>query len=360
MATESPTTWTYGPDTFDAIVGSNSALAFGDIDADGSLEVIVGIPNGDGPTNSTPYTGECRLAEFGGTFPTTLDLGTDARSTVFGIAESERFGSRGLLQDVNGDGIDDLCIDTLYGDGPDETRTNAGEVHILYGAPSFPEVIDLALTPPDIIVYGQINEDRISARDAVDLNGDGFLEIAINTGHALFTRLESLWLMSPFDFDGDGITQLEDNCPLVANPDQLDSDGDDRGDACAADWDGDGQADSEDCAPNRTSDGTPYEVLAVGFTTPTELTWSPAAFTDWYDILRGEPCTPAAGDYGACQNDRDPDPTDTAFVDPETPVAGAGFTYLIRGRNEFCSAAGSYGRTSDGTERTSQNPLACP
>jgi hypothetical protein len=34
------------------------------------------------------------------------------------------------------------------------------------------------------------------------------------------------------DRDGDGIIDLEDNCPDVANPDQIDSDGDDIGDAC--------------------------------------------------------------------------------------------------------------------------------
>jgi probable HAF family extracellular repeat protein len=36
------------------------------------------------------------------------------------------------------------------------------------------------------------------------------------------------------DFDGDGITNVPDNCPLVANPDQMDSDGDGNGDACEA------------------------------------------------------------------------------------------------------------------------------
>ena len=34
------------------------------------------------------------------------------------------------------------------------------------------------------------------------------------------------------DGDGDGIADAADNCPAVDNPDQLDSDGDERGDAC--------------------------------------------------------------------------------------------------------------------------------
>jgi hypothetical protein len=35
------------------------------------------------------------------------------------------------------------------------------------------------------------------------------------------------------DDDGDGVPNLEDNCPLVANPGQGDSDGDGAGDACS-------------------------------------------------------------------------------------------------------------------------------
>jgi hypothetical protein len=36
----------------------------------------------------------------------------------------------------------------------------------------------------------------------------------------------------PTDHDGDGFRNREDNCPIVANPNQRDSDGDDIGDAC--------------------------------------------------------------------------------------------------------------------------------
>lgn len=36
----------------------------------------------------------------------------------------------------------------------------------------------------------------------------------------------------PLDTDGDGVADAQDNCPYVANPDQMDSDGDGIGDAC--------------------------------------------------------------------------------------------------------------------------------
>ena len=65
------------------------------------------------------------------------------------------------------------------------------------------------------------------------------------------------------DRDGDGVADQRDNCPTVKNPDQRDSDRDGRGDACDAlnDWDRDGVADPSDNCPyvsnpdQRDSDG---------------------------------------------------------------------------------------------------------
>lgn len=74
------------------------------------------------------------------------------------------------------------------------------------------------------------------------------LPVSTQNGKVWFTTI---------DMDGDGIPDLQDNCPTNPNPDQEDSDGDGLGDACDAcpndpdnDSDGDGICGDSDNCPN--------------------------------------------------------------------------------------------------------------
>ncbi|RKZ43592.1 MAG: hypothetical protein DRR00_29495, partial [Candidatus Parabeggiatoa sp. nov. 3] len=58
-----------------------------------------------------------------------------------------------------------------------------------------------------------------------------------------------LTTVADLDDDDDGVLDESDNCPLVANAKQTDTDGDGAGDACDTDDDGDGVEDDKDNSP---------------------------------------------------------------------------------------------------------------
>lgn len=67
---------------------------------------------------------------------------------------------------------------------------------------------------------------------------------------------EGLAIVSdPFDSDGDGWIDEEDNCPFTQNLDQADLDGDSVGDACDPDRDGDGHDNDLDNCPDVANPG---------------------------------------------------------------------------------------------------------
>jgi hypothetical protein len=66
------------------------------------------------------------------------------------------------------------------------------------------------------------------------------------------------------DSDDDGASDGADNCPLTANADQQNTDGDDTGDACDADDDGDGVGDEDDEFPTDASESVDTDKDGVG------------------------------------------------------------------------------------------------
>ena len=143
------------------------------------------------------------------------------------------------------------------------------------------------------------------------------------------------------DSDGDGVSDLIDNCLGVSNPVQEDFDTDGAGDAC-------------DCAPGNSSVfRIPREIKRFEFgSDATTLTWCSAVpstgTSTLHDITRG-----ALGQFpvgtGASELCLGSGVSASMTTDPLMPGAGGGFWYLVRGRNGC--GAGTYGFASSNVER---------
>jgi len=87
-----------------------------------------------------------------------------------------------VVDDVNGDGVDDMLLGTRHG-GPGTPP--AGEAYVLFGSPVLGGDIDLADSGPDIAIVGAQPGDGVGAAMAVgDVNGDGKAELIVMADRA--------------------------------------------------------------------------------------------------------------------------------------------------------------------------------
>jgi aminopeptidase N len=196
-------------------------------------------------------------------------------------------------------------------------------------------------------------QDSLASQDFVIALADPPTAVALDPGDWI---LKVRAAVPVIDQDGDGVPDRNDNCPAQANGAQADFDGDGLGDACDPDDDNDQIPDASDCAPFDALQGRPPETVGLAVA-GTLLAWQPAPGAETYQVSRGLLGASHAGAYGPCLDSL---VTDTFLGDPDTPPAGDGFLYLVRGVDSGCGGAGTWGSASSGAERINGDALACP
>ena len=84
--------------------------------------------------------------------------------------------------DINGDGLEDLCIGASDAPGkPDSGKEHTGHVYVWYGnASGLPASVDLGTDPPDILIKGGHEGSYMpNSMDVGDLDGDGFADLIL-------------------------------------------------------------------------------------------------------------------------------------------------------------------------------------
>lgn len=171
---------------FGAAPGDNLGftVAAGDVNGDGIADVLVGARFA--ARDGLPSVGKAVVIFGGQALAGNVDTALDQQDvTVTGADTGDVLGIALGSGDVNGDGIDDLILGASGGDGPDNDRRDAGEVHVVLGSPGLPAEIDLAASPADFTVYGPTEGERLPNRLATgDLDGDGRAELLLGSPFA--------------------------------------------------------------------------------------------------------------------------------------------------------------------------------
>ena len=149
----------FGAEVYDEL---GDAVAGGDVNDDGFGDIILTAEAADGPDNGRSVAAEVYVVYGSADLSGQLEIAEGRQDiTIYGAEPNDTIGFNIATGDVNDDGVDDLLIVARLADGPDNTVSEAGEVHVIFGSSDLAAVIDLA---------------------TADLDGDESVELLAGTG----------------------------------------------------------------------------------------------------------------------------------------------------------------------------------
>lgn len=161
-----------------------SAVAIGDINAQGASDILVGAPKaarpdagGDVAETGAVYVifGGDNLTPAAGQTSKTFDIQTVQQSiSIYGATTNDHLGASVAAGNIRGSGAIDLVMGAPDADGPADSRAGAGEVYVLAGGtglnpvpPATQRRIDVTLGTMNLTVYGAAAGDHLGSTVAV-------------------------------------------------------------------------------------------------------------------------------------------------------------------------------------------------
>jgi hypothetical protein len=159
----------------------------GDLNADGTKDLILTAVSAPGPSDDRPYAGAAYVFFGTAEWPPAIDLAQEnADITFYGPRDHFDLGDSVVVLDMNLDSLPDIFLGAELGWYSDSHgRKVPGIGYIFFGRQWWPSEIDLAYTTADVEITGGDGWDRFGTSCTVgDINGDGNADLVVGADGA--------------------------------------------------------------------------------------------------------------------------------------------------------------------------------